>query len=55
MKRDLNRNVVFEKYPGLEQNGVGLWNSPSGAGVAWFKDSGGNLLSISQHLNSCEN
>ena len=45
----IDRGVVFEKYNGLEQNNVGIWNSPSGARVAWFKDPDGNLLSISQH------
>jgi len=42
------RGVVFERYPGLEQDAVGIWTSPSGAKVAWFKDPDGNVLSISQ-------
>jgi catechol 2,3-dioxygenase-like lactoylglutathione lyase family enzyme len=41
--------VAFERYPGLEQDELGVWTSPSGARVAWFKDPDGNTLSISQH------
>ena len=41
--------VVFERYPGLEQDESGIWTSPGGAKVAWFKDPDGNTLSISQH------
>ena len=36
-------------YPGLGQDAQGLWNSPDGgARVAWFNDSEGNLLSLTQ-------
>lgn len=41
--------VAFQRYPGLEQDGSGVWASPGGAKVAWFKDPDGNTLSISQH------
>jgi catechol 2,3-dioxygenase-like lactoylglutathione lyase family enzyme len=41
--------VVFQRYPGLKQDELGVWTSPSGARVAWFKDPDGNTLSISQH------
>ncbi|MGB7211056.1 MAG: VOC family protein [Gemmatimonadales bacterium] len=41
------RGVVFERYPGLEQDGTGVWRAPSGTRVAWFKDPDGNLLSLS--------
>ena len=40
------RGVVFERYPGLEQDELGLWRSPSGARIAWFRDPDGNVLSI---------
>ena len=40
--------VQFERYPGLEQDELGIWTVP-GARVAWFKDPDGNTLSISQH------
>ena len=42
--------VHFERYPGLEQDALGIWTAPGGAAkVAWFKDPDGNILSISQH------
>ena len=41
--------VRFERYPGMDQDESGIWTSPSGAKVAWFKDPDGNTLSISEH------
>ena len=41
--------LKFERYPGMEQDELGIWTSPSGGKVAWFKDPDGNTLSISQH------
>ena len=32
------RGVRFDRYEGLPQDNLGVWNSPSGAQVAWFKD-----------------
>ncbi len=43
------RGVETEKYPFVEDKEFGIWNAPSGAKVAWFKDPDGNILSISQH------
>ena len=41
--------VRFERYPGMEQDDLGIWSSPGGGKVAWFKDPDVNTLSISQH------
>jgi catechol 2,3-dioxygenase-like lactoylglutathione lyase family enzyme len=41
--------VRFERYPGMQQDALGIWTSPSGAQVAWFRDPDGNTLSVSQH------
>jgi len=41
--------VAFERYEGLQQSDLGIWNAPGGARVAWFKDPDGNVLSVSQH------
>jgi len=38
-----------ERYEGLKQDSHGIWNAPSGARVAWFKDPDGNLLSVAQY------
>jgi catechol 2,3-dioxygenase-like lactoylglutathione lyase family enzyme len=44
----ITRGVAFERFPGLEQDDLGIWRSPSGAQIAWFKDPDGNLLSLTQ-------
>jgi catechol 2,3-dioxygenase-like lactoylglutathione lyase family enzyme len=41
--------VQFERYAGMNQDELGIWTSPTGAKVAWFKDPDGNILSISEH------
>jgi catechol 2,3-dioxygenase-like lactoylglutathione lyase family enzyme len=45
----LSAGIRFERYSFLEQDELGIWATPTGAKVAWFKDSEGNLLSVSQH------
>jgi catechol 2,3-dioxygenase-like lactoylglutathione lyase family enzyme len=42
------RGVLFERYDGLKQDPAGIWQAPSGAQVAWFKDPDGNVLSVVQ-------
>ena len=41
--------ITLERYSFLQQDDAGVWSSPNGAKVAWFKDPDGNVLSISQH------
>ena len=41
--------VRFERYGGMDQDELGIWTSPTGAKVAWFKDPDGNTLSVSEH------
>ncbi len=43
------KGVKFERYAWMEQDDLSIWSAPSGAKVAWFKDPGGNLLSVSRH------
>ncbi len=40
--------VTLERYRGIPQDSLGIWTSPSGAKVAWFKDPDGNTLSVTQ-------
>ena len=41
--------VVFQRYPGMnDADPHAIWNAPSGARVAWFKDPDGNVLSLTQ-------
>lgn len=42
------KGVKFERYPGMEQDQLGVWSSPSGAKVAWFRDVDGNVLSLTE-------
>jgi catechol 2,3-dioxygenase-like lactoylglutathione lyase family enzyme len=42
------RGVAFVRYDMAGQDARGIWTSPSGARVAWFKDPDGNVLSLSQ-------
>jgi predicted enzyme related to lactoylglutathione lyase len=41
--------ISFTRYSFIEQDAAGIWTSPSGSKVAWFKDPDGNVLSLSQH------
>jgi catechol 2,3-dioxygenase-like lactoylglutathione lyase family enzyme len=40
--------VFGERFPGLEQDDLGIWTAPGGAKILWFKDPDGNILSLSQ-------
>jgi catechol 2,3-dioxygenase-like lactoylglutathione lyase family enzyme len=42
------RGIAFERFDGLEQDAAGIWMSPGGARIAWFKDPDGNMLSLTQ-------
>ena len=42
------RGGHFERYESLQQDGAGVWKSPSGAKIAWLKDADGNLLSFTE-------
>ena len=42
------KGVRFERFPGLPQDDLAIWLSPSGAKVCWFKDPDGNVLSLTE-------
>ncbi len=42
------RGVTFEQFGLPGQDSRGVWTSPGGAKVAWFKDPDANVLSITQ-------
>lgn len=42
------KGVVCEQYGFLEQDKLGIWTSPNGSKVAWFKDPDGNVLSLTE-------
>jgi catechol 2,3-dioxygenase-like lactoylglutathione lyase family enzyme len=43
------KGIPFARYPFLEQAADGVWDAPGGVKVAWFTDTDGNTLSLSQH------
>ncbi len=46
-----DRGVPPEKFPFAQDQNLGIWTTPDGSKVAWFKDPDGNILSISQHAS----
>ena len=40
--------VRMHRYEGMGQDQAGIWTAPSGDRVAWFSDSEGNTLSITE-------
>jgi len=49
MIKSLNKKgVKFERYSYFEQDDFGIWISPGGSKVAWFRDPDGNLLSLTE-------
>ncbi len=42
------KGIICEKYDFLQQDNFGIWTSPSGSKVAWFKDPDGNILSLTE-------
>jgi catechol 2,3-dioxygenase-like lactoylglutathione lyase family enzyme len=43
-----NKNIFCERYGFFEQDDLGIWISPNGSKVAWFKDPDGNTLSLTE-------
>jgi hypothetical protein len=44
------RGVALEKFPFVQDKELGIWTTPNGDKVAWFRDPDGNVLSVSQHM-----
>lgn len=40
------RGVELNRYDGMDQDDLGVWTTPGGDRVAWFKDPDGNTLSL---------
>jgi len=43
-----DKNIFCQKFGFLQQDGLGIWTSPNGSKVAWFKDPDGNILSLTE-------
>jgi catechol 2,3-dioxygenase-like lactoylglutathione lyase family enzyme len=42
------RGVEFLRYEGMDQDLAGVWATPGGDQIAWFRDPDGNVLSLTQ-------
>ena len=42
------RGIAFERFEGIQLDTLGVWRSPGGAQLAWFKDPFGNMISLTQ-------
>ena len=40
--------ITFERFDNMPQDEDGIWATPDGSAVAWFKDPDGNTLSVVQ-------
>jgi catechol 2,3-dioxygenase-like lactoylglutathione lyase family enzyme len=47
-RRLSEQGVLLERYQGLLQDELGIWSTPDGSRVAWFRDPDGNTLSVTQ-------
>jgi catechol 2,3-dioxygenase-like lactoylglutathione lyase family enzyme len=43
-----NKGITFERCKGLAQDELGIWTTPDGHRISWFKDPDGNTLSLTQ-------
>lgn len=48
-RRLRDKGVLFQCYDGLPQDEFGIWTTPDGNKVAWFKDPDGNILSLTEN------
>jgi predicted enzyme related to lactoylglutathione lyase len=48
IQRLCKKGARFERYDGMPQDELGIWTTPDGSKVAWFKDPDGNILSLTE-------
>lgn len=48
MARLASHGVEFSRFEGLGQDEGGVWTSPDGHKICWFRDPSGNNLSLTQ-------
>ncbi len=46
------KGVDFLKFDQLPQDASGIWTSPDGHKIAWFKDPSENILSLTQYAEA---
>ena len=47
-----DKGIKFEEFNGFFQSNLGVCTFPNGSKVAWFKDTNGNTLSITQFIRN---
>jgi catechol 2,3-dioxygenase-like lactoylglutathione lyase family enzyme len=47
------KGVRFECFPGFSHDANGIWSTPDGTRVAWFRDPDGNLISLVRYGTKC--
>ena len=40
--------IKLERYEGIKQDATGIWSTPDGTKIVWFKDPDENILSLTQ-------
>jgi catechol 2,3-dioxygenase-like lactoylglutathione lyase family enzyme len=43
------QGVTFDRFDAIPQDPLGIWTTPDGTRVAWFRDPDGNRLSLTQY------
>jgi catechol 2,3-dioxygenase-like lactoylglutathione lyase family enzyme len=43
--------VTCVRYDGMDQDAAGVWTTPGGDRIAWFRDPDGNTLSLTQFVS----
>lgn len=46
------KGVALQRFEGMPQNALGIWTTPDGHQIAWFKDPSGNTLSFTQFTSA---
>jgi catechol 2,3-dioxygenase-like lactoylglutathione lyase family enzyme len=41
-------SITCVRYDGMDQDAAGVWTTPGGDRIAWFRDPDGNTLSLTQ-------
>ena len=54
IQRLTSKGVAFEQFENLQQDALGVWTTPDGNKIAWFKDPSGNILSLTQYVAKAE-
>ncbi|BCJ47788.1 glyoxalase [Actinoplanes ianthinogenes] len=44
--------IEFLRYDGVDQDSAGVWTTPGGDHIAWFRDPDGNTLSLTEFARS---